>query len=365
MQIFWRYTTLAVVVIMYSCSVEYNDIDTRYFRSEGEWIVDVMRSDYLFANEIPNNIDYSLSSSDLFYSLLSEKEMYNSGLYFSYIQTTEPSTPQVYVSKSETVDESPIQKWGIINTSTAKVAYLLYNTFAPGMDMDNPADDRRYDDELSAISRSLKSSGVSEMVLDLRYNGGGNILSMLLLGTILAPEMALERRFCTLQFNDGSQETYNLSSDYIRNGDNLNLKRLYVLTSRNTASASELLIHSLREYMEVVIIGDRTLGKNMGSRRYTHEDFNHTLRPIVCYVFNSAGSGDYSDGLAPDYMYKFSSLEPFIDALGTPEEPLLKIALSLIDGNKVTRYNENNIIDNINLTPQEGRSVCHGLDVTM
>ena len=109
--------------------------------------------------------------------------------------------------------------------------------------------------------------------------------------------------------------------------------KVYVLTSGRTASASELLINGLKPYMEVFIIGDTTVGKNVGSiSLYEPDDPKNTwgMQPIITKSYNSLNQSNYSDGFVPDVFNKDNALELF--PLGDAQETLLSIAIAEITG---------------------------------
>mgnify|MGYP000346812433 FL=1 len=84
----------------------------------------------------------------------------------------------------------------------------------------------------------------------------------------------------------------------------MNLSKLYVLTSKFTASASEAVINCLRPYIgteNVVVIGETTVGKNVAMEPYQDERYNFILWPVVAYVLNSAGQANYVNGITPDF----------------------------------------------------------------
>ena len=119
----------------------------------------------------------------------------------------------------------------------------------------------------------------------------------------------------------------------------LNLDRVFVLTSSRTASASELLINGLDPYIDVIHIGDFTVGKNQGSitvydyindSRDKNPNHTYAMQPIVLKIGNVAGYTDFPNGLEPDIFIKESLLNPGI--LGDIDEPLLKIAIDQISG---------------------------------
>ena len=248
------------------------------------------------------------------------------------------------------VIDNPIHLAKVITTPAKdkKVGYLVYNHFNRG----TSNDDYSYDDELRNLS-GTRFDGVDEFVLDLRYNGGGHVSSAILLCAILAPASALEKPFCYLQYNDKtypSETVYKAGREQLKsNGRNLNLSTLYVLVSSSSASASEIIINSLRPYMNVVLIGERTGGKNVASSLFTSDDKLWEINPIICQVYNSERFSDYANGFYPDYTlneaFTPTAHNPNIVTLdevrelGDENERLLRVALNLIDNTDVNIRN--------------------------
>lgn len=226
-----------------------------------------------------------------------------------------------------------------------KAGYLVYNEF-----------NYLYHQDLNDVFSQFKNLGIDEMILDLRYNPGGSVLTAALLASMLY-STDTEKRFIKYQFNEKHQEEstamefFNqvpiLDSDYkitdIEPLHSLELSRLYVLTSSGTASASEAIINGLKPYLDVVIIGDRTVGKNVGSRTLydsPESDFTekskanpahkYALQPLTTKIVNADGFGEYENGFAPDI--EIQELDYILDLkpLGDPEEPLLHAALEMM-----------------------------------
>ncbi len=115
----------------------------------------------------------------------------------------------------------------------------------------------------------------------------------------------------------------------------LNLPRLYVLTSGWTASASEFIINGLKPYMDVVLIGETTYGKNVGSISIYEENDSKNkwggMQPIIVRYANSLGQSDFTSGFLPNYeVDEFKDL--YLVDFGNTNDPLLGKALSLITG---------------------------------
>lgn len=244
------------------------------------------------------------------------------GLYYSgYIE----------IATARTIEDDPIHLDSIYTRSSGKkVGYLVYNHFTAGQ----TDEDTKYDKELLSLSNTFK--GVNEFILDLRYNNGGLLSSAQLLSTILAPTSALGKTFCTLQYNDKQSpqsESITLRSSLLNGGVNLDLKTIYILVTAETASASELVINCLKPYMNVVVIGETTEGKNVASVSYTDDKYPWHLQPIVCKLYNASDKSEYGKvGFTPDYEYdEATTLDKFLP-FGDTNELLLSTALSLIDG---------------------------------
>jgi hypothetical protein len=112
------------------------------------------------------------------------------------------------------------------------------------------------------------------------------------------------------------------------------LNRVFILTSNNTASASELVINNLKPFMNVILIGEHTYGKNVGSFTITDskQRWSFGLQPITFKIANSKGESNYGtmNGFTPDYTLLDNAL-PY-KQLGDPAETYLSQALALISG---------------------------------
>lgn len=243
------------------------------------------------------------------------------------------------LSRSE-YSENPVHESKVLNIEGRKIAYLMYNSFT-----------RNFDAQLNAAFADFKAEAVDELVLDLRYNGGGSVDTAIDLASMITGQFEGEI-FLKEQWNKEYQESFeandperllNRFDAKIRTGESinsLNLSRVYVLTSRSTASASELIINGLEPYIDVIQVGDNTTGKFQASvTLYDSPNFgksnaseNHTyaIQPLVFKSANANGKTDYINGLKPDIEYVESPEK--LGELGDPKEPLLANALNHIFG---------------------------------
>ena len=236
--------------------------------------------------------------------------------------------------------ENPVHLTKILDVEGQKVGYLMYNSFT--------AD---FDDELNAAFGEFKANGVSELVLDLRYNGGGSVESAVDLASMITGQFEGEI-FMKEQWNEAYQKELeaqnpenliNRFNPQIRTQEainSLNLSRVFVLTTQSTASASELVINGLEPYIDVVQIGENTTGKFQASvTLYDSPNFrkegankNHTyaLQPLVFKSANASGKSDYVNGLTPD-LHISEDLNN-LGTLGDPSEPMLQAAINYLTG---------------------------------
>lgn len=244
---------------------------------------------------------------------------------------------------AEIIHENPVFKTETLDLKTGvKVGYLVLNGF-----------NQLYHHELNQAFGTFLDQGVKELVLDLRYNPGGSVITAATLASMIYTEDT-KKNFITFDYNkkhddldsplDFLNQVYLLNEDFEITGteplNSLGLKRLFVLTSKGTASASEAIINGLNPYIDVVVIGEQTVGKNVGSRTlYDSPDSDFTdkstankahkyaLQPLTTKIVNSVGFGDYEDGFKPDI--EISELDYLADLqpLGSEKEPLLHAAL--------------------------------------
>jgi hypothetical protein len=142
------------------------------------------------------------------------------------------------------------------------------------------------------------TAGVRDVIIDLRYNGGGLVRTAELLGDYLGGFANDGLVFSNTEFNADRAANNNSSSFFSRRGNSLDITRFIVIASRSTASASELVTNSLIPYADVWIVGDNTYGKPVGQVGF--EFCEKILRPTSFRTTNANGDGDYFDGLPVD-----------------------------------------------------------------
>lgn len=280
--------------------------------------------------DIFTHIDGQALSVSNYSKLLNDERI---RLTFSFINS-EGKKEEKTISKALNYKENPILLDTIYSIENSKTGYLVYNFFAPDSDGSNA-----YDLQLNEIFGKFHSQGISNLILDLRYNQGGYITSAAHLTSAIVKNLNSKNVCVNYKYNKVLEKelgnsplnfTTKIGNVAINNIGRL-IPKLYVLTSNQSASASELLINSLRPFMEVVIVGDVTAGKDVGSYSiYEKNDSHNTwgMQPIVLKYFNSKMESVPVTGFTPNVLIQDYDLNKY--ELGDTEELLLSNALSLI-----------------------------------
>ena len=263
--------------------------------------------------------------------------------------TITPIDKEVTLTKQEGLQEDPIYVTEVITSGDKKIGYFMYNQFVPGSE-----------DAMNAIFADFMSQGVTDLVLDLRYNLGGRGSTASVLASLIKGTNTSDLLFRTVynaklqaEFDSSSTDNYFVSTTGTIYGNSnaalntLNLSQVYIIATSGSASASELVMVGLEPYIDVVHIGTTTVGKNQGSVLFVDDPeggnvYDETrvnninpnvqwgLQPIISRVENSAGFSDYADGLIPDIELDEDITN--LGVLGDANEPLLARAIQEITG---------------------------------
>ena len=178
------------------------------------------------------------------------------------------------------------------------VGYFNYLSFKAGML-----------DDINDAMKIFKQTGIKELILDLRYNGGGDGRATSLLANYLAPASANTKLLARREHNDkyrtwDSDETTKTIIERI--AGSLDLDRLFILTTKGSASASEVILNGLDPLMNVIQVGSTSYGKPNGMYVLPYPEGNYetpqyVFLPICFFSVNSIGYGHYVDGIVPDH----------------------------------------------------------------
>ena len=244
-----------------------------------------------------------------------------------------PNGQSVSLTKTN-LAENPILLSTVINQGTHNIGYLMYNGFYSS-----------YDGQLNTVFGSFQSQNVTDLVIDLRYNSGGSINTATKLASMITGQFT-GQVFAKQQWNAKAQSYYlsnnpgSLENKFMGGLNSLQLNKVYILTSKSSASASELLINCLKPFINVVQIGDITTGKNVGSitlydspnfgKSNVNPSHKYAMQPIVLKIVNKDNFGDYTSGISPTTLFQEDAGS--LGVLGNNDEPLLNIAINQITG---------------------------------
>lgn len=258
------------------------------------------------------------------------------------IQDVGSNTPRLVTLTSADLARKPVNRTRIISTPTGNVGYILFNTFSPFSS----------EEEIATAIEDMSAAGVSDLVLDLRYNGGGLLAVAGQLSYMVAgPARTNGKTFELLRFNDDAGNLnpvtgerndpipfYSTGVGFSLNSgvqlQSLNLPRVFILSTGRTCSASEAVINGLRGVdVEVIMVGDTTCGKPFGF--YPTGNCGETYYTIQFQGVNDKGFGEYSDGFIPnDSTAQFgvrlagcAVSDDYSNELGEEAEGLLAAAL--------------------------------------
>jgi len=259
------------------------------------------------------------------------------------INTIVNTDKTVGLTKIENQVEDPILIAETLDVNGTKVAYLMYNRFLSS-----------FNEALNQAFLKFKNEGATELVLDMRYNPGGSVNTSRLLASMIygtnTNDVYIKQRWndkIQAEFSDEFLTDYFASSTGSSAINSLNLSRVFVIATEDSASASELVMNGLDPYIDVIHIGETTRGKNEFSITLVDDSENSFiyngdregninsqnswgLQPLVGRNENADGFFDYTAGLAPDI--ELSEDLTNLGVLGDINEPLLARALQEISG---------------------------------
>ncbi|HEX8676211.1 MAG TPA: S41 family peptidase [Segetibacter sp.] len=256
-----------------------------------------------YINKINNTeISYSQTSIDLL------DEIFFGSTTSASFQFVKPDGTTVTsdLSKTSFISNSILHN-SVIDVEGKKTGYFVFKQFfgAPSRA------------ELNTVFSNFKAQGISELIVDLRYNPGGSTATQDALADLIAPAAANNQTMYKYVYNQSLQQgNFPLlkhktgyenesfaeanNTQNFENTGSLNLSRVFFIVSSSTASASELLINNLKPYMDVKLIGDTTYGKPVGY--FPVDIFNYSIYPVSFKTVNSAGNADFYSGFAPDKL---------------------------------------------------------------
>jgi len=249
-----------------------------------------------------------------------------------------PNGNSVALTKTN-YSENPVYIKKVFLEGSKKIGYLMYNGFFGN-----------YENELNNAFGYFQNEAITHLILDLRYNSGGSVNTATRLASMITGQFN-NQVFAKQQWNykieniiNNPEQLLNRFTNSLGNGNginHLNLNKVYILTTKRSASASELVINGLAPYIDVIQIGDATAGKNVGSitlydsptfrKQNVNPNHKYAMQPIVLKIANANNFSDYTNGLSPSV----SQLEDIgnLGILGETSDPILSATINYISVN--------------------------------
>lgn len=285
---------------------------------QDKWIYEQMKMNYLWADKMKDSLDcdYSLPPDKFFEDLIVEEDR------FSYCRPNadyEPHTKGVNLNETVKFDS-------VYTVGKRRIGYFYYSGF---------------ETEADVTDVIIKMLGIDDLILDVRNNPGGNVNTCIYLASLIVPERVRGQLFCSYEYNPrisrinmentGDERSYSYFRDDIMIANrSLSLNRLFILTGPHSASASEMLINSLKPYIPVTVIGSVTVGKDVGMRLISSPHCKYVLWPITFRTYNADGESVPVTGIVPDIVFEADEV---VGTIGDVNETLLSSAMEEITKN--------------------------------
>jgi hypothetical protein len=223
----------------------------------------------------------------------------------------------------------------VYNFDTKKIGYFVLESFISTTES-----------ELNSVFADFKNKGVTELIVDLRYNGGGQVSVSSYLANLIGGSVAFGKIYTKSYHND---KNTNLN-DYIlfnANNNSLPLNKVTFITTQSSASASELLINGLKPFLGITLVGEKTHGKPVGMYTFKFRDpsIDWAFVPICFTMRNANNEGDYYDGIPVNINAADDITLPFGDVNeASLNAALLNLGISLPKSSKTGIIKDFNLI---------------------
>lgn len=265
------------------------------------WEITAINGDTALSYDGPTGSHVTKAGNAIFGSVKTE---------FTFQTLKQTSTTITVAPASYNVN--PILFDTVYTRNNKKIGYFVFYTFSSTIsDAGTPTPTRSL---LDHEFEKLTAAGISDLVVDLRYNGGGAVTTAEYLDSAIAPATTKGKLMYQFIYNDKLTKQSGLlgldSKINFPGGGGLNLEHVFFIVSRSTASASELTINNLKPYMNVKLVGDTTYGKPVGFIDFPISDYDSTGTPkyladlyaIDFETKNANGNGGYFEGIPPDVV---------------------------------------------------------------
>jgi carboxyl-terminal processing protease len=238
------------------------------------------------------------------------------GIINNFVFTRPDGTDVSLASAKAEFDVNSVLKYDTLHLSNGVTGYLAFEAFIEPSFV-----------ELEEAFAFFKTNDIKDLILDLRYNSGGLLDVATELASYIAGNNNAGKVFTKSDHND-RHTSENSSELLISTGYSLNLTRLAVITTRETASASENVINGLLPYVDVKCFGDSTGGKPVGMYAFNDNEKKFIFAPVTFKLVNANNEGDYFDGFIPFILAPDDITRDF----GDREELSVSAAIEYLEG---------------------------------
>jgi C-terminal processing protease CtpA/Prc len=245
------------------------------------------------------------------------------------VQVAGPSgTRTISIAKADYNLAAVSSRYGakVIDDGGRKVGYINLRTFITSANQ-----------PLIDAFASFRTAGVTDLVIDFRYNGGGLVATAELMGDLLGRSRFTSDVFSQTTFRP-EKASNNETRRFSPRGESVAPTRIAFITTGASASASELVVNAMLPYLgsNVALVGANSYGKPVGQIAVDRSACDDRLRVVAFSTRNAAGSADYYNGLASVVPKTCAAGDGFTRPLGDPNETSLRAALDFIAGKSCT-----------------------------
>lgn len=241
------------------------------------------------------------------------------GITNVFVFTKPDGTDATISSTKATFQLNSVLLYDTLNLKTGVTGHLVFESFI------NPSRT-----ELATAFAFFKANNIKDLILDLRYNGGGYLDIAQTLASYIGGDALAGKVFAKLKYNDKHQNE-NYTYPFKTTAYSMNLSRMVVITTRNTASASEAVMNGLKPHINVVTVGDTTNGKPTGMNGW-EVGKKYFMWPVTFKIVNSLDQGEYFGGIYPGKLAIDDITHDFTDR----NEANLKEAINFLQNGAFT-----------------------------
>lgn len=237
-------------------------------------------------------------------------------------------TRDVNITKSDFVISPLSSRYGVkvIDNNGQRVGYINMRTFISTAN-----------DQLRTAFADFRAQGITNFVIDFRYNGGGLVSTAELMGDLLGGNRFSSDVFSVTRFRP-SKSANNETKRFVIQPQSVSPVKIAFISTKATASASELIMNAFVPFLgaNTALVGSNSFGKPVGQIAVDQAACDDRIRVVAFAKDNAAGQGDYFSGLAGNFKATCAAADDITRPLGDPQEASLRTALDFVAGRSCT-----------------------------